>query len=238
MTAHDAVSVKAYRLDVVRAFASTDARLGLLLVESVSETSAGRHLGPEFVGTARATHALVPPFDSSVVLNDAAPDAQGVVEQSAHAVAADHGVERVTLTAAPRDASASLEVLVEFLPLDGPTHERRLRHGRPDPGGAKLPAPWNVPASIFDVELDVGTTRITLRVDAEDPRFARDSCQAALVSRMDLLGLVYPSEQTLLTLWCLAWEIRPCRREQARPTAMMRAPARSSARARRDSVRS
>ena len=174
VTAHDAVSVKAYRLDVVRAFASTDARLGLLLVESVSETSAGRHLGPEFVGTARSTHALVPPFDSSVVLNDAAPDAQGVVEQSAHAVVVDHGVERVTLTAAPRDASARLEVLVEFLPLDGPTHERRLRHGRPDPGGAKLPAPWNVPASIFDVDLDVGTTRITLRVDAEDPRFARE----------------------------------------------------------------
>jgi hypothetical protein len=72
----------------------------------------------------------------------------------------------------------------------------------------------------------------------QDPRFAWDSCKAALISRMDLLGLVYPNEQTLLTLWCLASESRPCRREQARPTAMLRAPARSSARARRDSVRS
>ena len=167
VTAHDPAEShrRTYRVAVTRAYPSTDAELGALVVTSVHTRVTGRAMGLEMVGTTRTTHALTPPFEVPASENATATE-------TAHSAEISYFVQRVSVRAAPRNRRASLTVTAETVDVPGVEAGTELALTRRS-DGETLPAPWFSPVSEIDLEVPVGRCVVELAVTAQDPRRSR-----------------------------------------------------------------
>lgn len=160
---------KVYRIDVTRAYASTDVQLGALEVSSVMTERTGRDMGLMLFRTVRSSHKLTPAFDDSPL-----ESVQNVSIVADYNTSVDNTVQRVTVKAAARDPQATLVVKAVSLDVEGNNNEVMVAvAAQPSPDKERLPAPWNT--LLYEYELDVapGRTLVTLDVIAEDPRHSR-----------------------------------------------------------------
>ena len=160
---------KVYRIDVTRAYPSTDVQLGALEVSSVMTERTGRDMGLMLFRTVRSSHKLTPAFDDSPL-----ESVQNVSIVADYNISVDNTVQRVTVKAAARDPHATLAVKAVSLDVEGNNNEVEVAvAAQPSPDKEMIPAPWNTPLYEYELDAAPGRTLVTLTVTAEDPRHSR-----------------------------------------------------------------